>query len=52
MSVPAETHHEIKIASAHRGEPIADLIRRAWDTFKSKEGPRIHQPVEKAGASV
>jgi hypothetical protein len=45
LSIPADMHRELKIASAHRGEEIKDVLRRAWEAFKKAEGSRLHRPV-------
>jgi hypothetical protein len=45
VRIYADLHRELKIASANRGEDIQDLIRKAWDTFKQREGKRLYQPV-------
>lgn len=45
VRVYSDLHGELKIASAHRGEHIQDLIRSAWEAFKAKEGKRLLQRV-------
>lgn len=45
LNIPADLHRELKIASAHRGEEIQQIIRKAWECFKKSEGKKLHDPV-------
>ena len=46
IRIHTDVHREMKIAAAHRGEDIIELIRKSWTAFKKAEGKRLHEQQE------